>query len=576
MECTNGLAAIQRNERAFGVRAPRLVGLRRAAQANVLIAVSAFAGRSYHIGTHRRSEPDQRNGEIRGATGVQHHHGAAFVGERVGNNGHLGQCVRGDTAHTSIMPVSTGVLYAANPVAGLTDSSGGSTADSIKPGVGKTVIPIFIDLPTLADGDVVTSVTPGFAGRIDVVEFYVHKAVTTASKASTLNLEIGTTNLTGGSVALTSANCTPAGAKISGSSITGNNTFTASQTISLEASSTTSFVEGSGWIVLSMTNADEENAFASIVSNQNQLLAGLRSSGLVVDESHSAPEERAEALSITIETTSQNQTFTLPLGNTGTYDAVVAWGDGTSDEITSFNDVDLAHTYGVSGQYRIDITGTLPWINFNNGGDKDLVKEVVFRDVGSLSMLGALYGCSNLSSINGVISSTVSSLNTCFFNCPSLPQIDLSSWPVGSVTDFTRVARACSSVTIFNASGCDVSSVTSFPGCIQACTSLSTLLISGWNPTSATNFQDFARQCTLLSSFPAGIFDSCPCTNFTDAFFNCALDQTSVDNILVSINAAGTSNGTLDIDGHTSSAPGAAGTAAISDLTGRGWVVTTN
>jgi hypothetical protein len=111
----------------------------------------------------------------------------------------------------------------------------------------------YINLATLADGDVVTTLTPGFAGKITSLDFFTHIPVTTAAKASTLNAEIGTTNLTGGTVALTSANCTPRGAKVAGAAVTGANTFTATDNFSIEASATTTFVEGSGWLVVSYT-----------------------------------------------------------------------------------------------------------------------------------------------------------------------------------------------------------------------------------------------------------------------------------------------------------------------------------
>lgn len=72
------------------------------------------------------------------------------------------------------------------------------------------------------------------------------------------------------------------------------------------------------------------------------------------------------------------------------------------------------------------------------------------------------------------------------------------------------------------------------------------------------------------------MFDATPCTNFTSAFVGCALTQTSVDNILVSIELAGTSNGTLNITGGTSSTPSAIGLAAKTLLQARGWTVTNN
>jgi len=72
------------------------------------------------------------------------------------------------------------------------------------------------------------------------------------------------------------------------------------------------------------------------------------------------------------------------------------------------------------------------------------------------------------------------------------------------------------------------------------------------------------------------MFDTCTSTFFVAAWVNCALDQTSVDNILVSLDTAGQSNGTVNIDGGTSAAPSATGLAAKASLQSKGWTVTTN
>lgn len=108
------------------------------------------------------------------------------------------------------------------------------------------ILSLPITLANVADGDVLTTLTPGFNGTITKLEFAVTDPVTTGSKATSLNAEIGTTNVTGGVVALTSANCTPLGAVVSGSAITAANTFSSTDTISIEASSTTAFAEGEG------------------------------------------------------------------------------------------------------------------------------------------------------------------------------------------------------------------------------------------------------------------------------------------------------------------------------------------
>lgn len=111
----------------------------------------------------------------------------------------------------------------------------------------------YLPLADIANGDLLTEWVPGFAGTITEILAHVQKPVTTADKAATLNAEIETTNLSGGVLALTSANCTPKGAQVAGTEITGNNAFTATQKISVEASSVTAFEEGAIWLMIGYT-----------------------------------------------------------------------------------------------------------------------------------------------------------------------------------------------------------------------------------------------------------------------------------------------------------------------------------
>jgi len=60
------------------------------------------------------------------------------------------------------------------------------------------------------------------------------------------------------------------------------------------------------------------------------------------------------------------------------------------------------------------------------------------------------------------------------------------------------------------------------------------------------------------------------------SFTSCALDQTTVDNILIALDTAGNSNGTVDLSGGTSASPSVTGAAAAASLIGKGWTVNTN
>ncbi|QEL18303.1 hypothetical protein [Limnoglobus roseus] len=98
--------------------------------------------------------------------------------------------------------------------------------------------------------DVVTNFTPGFAGKVVGFSYVANVPATTASKLATFNLEVNTTDLTGGVIALTTALATPMGKTTNSTAITAGNAFGASDSFSIEASSVTAFAEGSGTFVV--------------------------------------------------------------------------------------------------------------------------------------------------------------------------------------------------------------------------------------------------------------------------------------------------------------------------------------
>jgi hypothetical protein len=148
---------------------------------------------------------------------------------------------------------------------------------------------------------------------------------------------------------------------------------------------------------------------------------------------------------------------------------------------------------------------------------------------------------------------------------------DLLDFPVidtGSGTNFRDAWRSCTSLTSFPL--LDVSSGTNFQSAWAFCTGLTSFPLL--DVSSGTNFQSTWQGCTSLTTFPTNMFDSVTATSFTSAFTNTNLTQTSIDNILTSINTSGISSGTFNQSG--GSAPSATGEAAIDALRARGWTVT--
>lgn len=156
-----------------------------------------------------------------------------------------------------------------------TDNTTGTASDTLAAGVGVSTLALFVNLSAIT-ATTIFSFTPGFAFKVLAIQFSSEIAVTTGAKAATLTPAIAGSGVTGGALALTSANCTPKGTTVSGSSITANNTGTAAQTLSLAASSVTAFSEGTGWVLLRIQNMDQANSIASLADKVNDILNALQ------------------------------------------------------------------------------------------------------------------------------------------------------------------------------------------------------------------------------------------------------------------------------------------------------------
>lgn len=106
-----------------------------------------------------------------------------------------------------------------------------------------------VSLADISDADVLTDFPLDFWGEVVSLRVIVSTPVTTGSKASTLTVEINSTAVEGISLGLTSANMTPLGAVLNDDA-TGAKAFGPDDTISIVASSTTAFVEGSATLCL--------------------------------------------------------------------------------------------------------------------------------------------------------------------------------------------------------------------------------------------------------------------------------------------------------------------------------------
>lgn len=193
--------------------------------------------------------------------------------------------------------------------------------------------------------------------------------------------------------------------------------------------------------------------------------------------------------------------FQLPLPSSGyTVDAVVDWGDGTTDTITSYNQAEKLHTYSTGGTYTITITGTLEGWDLSYGENLK-IKEVKNWGNGNgltLTRANAFISASNMTCIaTDGADVQVTSFQQMFRSCTSLVS-GLKNWDVSGVTNLVFCFYNAND---FNEdlSNWDVSAVTNFKYCFERCYDLDQSFAT-WDMTSATNVERMFKSSTLSTA----------------------------------------------------------------------------
>ncbi len=157
----------------------------------------------------------------------------------------------------------------------LTDNSGGTAGDTIAAAGLKQTVIIPMQLSDLVNSGAWALALP-FAFTILSALFRTGKPASTSSKLATLTLSTTGGALTGGVMALTTANQNATGGSVAATAISGANaTGAAGDSIIATASSVTAFVEGDGWVEITVRNNDLAATIASIASKQNAVIDGL-------------------------------------------------------------------------------------------------------------------------------------------------------------------------------------------------------------------------------------------------------------------------------------------------------------
>ena len=161
-------------------------------------------------------------------------------------------------------------------------------------------------------------------------------------------------------------------------------------------------------------------------------------------------------------TISNTSSIVLPLN--GTQAITASWGDGTVSLISSSTQVDRTHSYATPGIYTVTITGQGQGFQFNNGGDRNKLMDIVQWGSISGSVTAGFYGCANLvgtapdrhvlqttslseyfrgsTRFNGYIgnwnTSNITNMGGVFYEATVFNQ-NIGSWNVSNVTSFATM-----------------------------------------------------------------------------------------------------------------------------------------
>tara|TARA_Y100000780_G_scaffold152506_1_gene137355 strand:+ start:34981 stop:36162 length:1182 start_codon:yes stop_codon:yes gene_type:complete len=287
--------------------------------------------------------------------------------------------------------------------------------------------------------------------------------------------------------------------------------------------------------------------------------------------------------------------FSLPLVIGGRYDFTVDWGDGSSSEITAFNDPDIDHTYASAGDYVITMSGHIEAIKLSATLVSDkLISVSELGTVGWRILRDAFRSCTNLTTLEGGDTSNVEDMNYMFYGALNADP-NTSSWNTSRVTRMVSMFRD-TDVANPDTSNWDVSHVVDMSQMFNDATvatpdtqnwNTESLLrsnfmfygalvanpdVSGWNTQSlfeAEGMFGYAAQANPDTSN----WDFSLVTNIEDFMLNANnLSSENYDALLVSLNATARDNLTIDVgDATTATADGDNAKAA---LEARGWTIT--
>ncbi len=220
-----------------------------------------------------------------------------------------------------------------------------------------------------------------------------------------------------------------------------------------------------------------------------------------------------------ITTTGASEDFTFPSEASHIIDAIIDWGDNSSDDITTYDDGNLVHTYADAGDYDIHITGACEYFDLSSNTQIQELKEMLSaRHLKTVKF----DGCSNLSNINSSWKniSKITDASNMFYNTA-----------ITTIPD--NLFDGCTGITSFRFAFA-VTDITTIPTDLFRYNTLAenfsyvfynsdvTVIPTGmfdYN-TEVTTFHSVFQNCSSITTVPDNLFDNCTLvSDFSTTFY---------------------------------------------------------
>ena len=196
-------------------------------------------------------------------------------------------------------------------------------------------------------------------------------------------------------------------------------------------------------------------------------------------------------------------------------------------------------------------TKTSPWASDLKSQVATVEFDPSFANVKVTKTSNWFKGCTNLSTVKGLENlktASVTDMYGMFANCPSLEEIDLSSFDTKVVTSMsymfdgctslksldlsnfnteklkymTAMFRNCSDLTELKIGHFNTGSVTTMEALFQGCSKLPTADVEMWNTVKVTNMRYMFKGCAAMTEIKTGKFSTSNVTDMSYMFSGCS------------------------------------------------------